>query len=80
MTDEISFTPREREVIAGLLAGLRLKEIAFEMGISAGQVSVVIGAAKSRIGVETRDQLIAYCVRNPACMDNYAKQKASGVI
>jgi DNA-binding CsgD family transcriptional regulator len=52
-------SPRERQVLAFLALGQTNKLIAFELGISSSTVGVLLHRAASKLGVATRQDLIA---------------------
>ena len=60
-----SLTPREREVLAGLLRGLRTKQISVELGIAVKTVDEHRGRVMRKMQVETIGALVALCVTPP---------------
>jgi DNA-binding NarL/FixJ family response regulator len=60
MTD---FSPRERQVIAALMAGKNHKEIAAELNVKPSTVSSTVASACKRIGARTSRQLVALFAR-----------------
>jgi DNA-binding NarL/FixJ family response regulator len=57
-------TPREREVLAALCAGLANKQIARRLGISEKTVKTHLTSVFSRIGVQDRTQAALWAERN----------------
>jgi DNA-binding CsgD family transcriptional regulator len=49
-------TERERQVVAGAALGRTAKEIAYDLGISASTVRVLLGRARSRLGVRSDEE------------------------
>jgi len=56
---------REREVVELLANGLTTKEIAFQLGISASTVGVLLFRAAQKIGARTREDLIRMASGQP---------------
>ncbi|MBX3201191.1 MAG: LuxR family transcriptional regulator [Labilithrix sp.] len=50
---------RERQVVACLSMGLTNKEAAYELGLSHSTVRVLVARASAKLGVDTRDALVA---------------------
>ena len=56
------FTPRERQILRGVFAGLSNKEIAFQHGISEPLVKAVLQQLFEKTGVRTRVQLVRVAI------------------
>lgn len=54
-----ALSTRERQVVTGLLHGHSLKVIAYELDLSYSTVRVLLGRARKKLGVRTREELIA---------------------
>lgn len=54
-----SLTPRERQVLAGLVAGRAAKEIAAELGVAVKTVRAQIEAVRSKLGVSSQLAAVA---------------------
>jgi DNA-binding CsgD family transcriptional regulator len=52
-----ALTERERQVVASAVVGKSTKETAYELGISASTVRVLLARARSRLGVSTNEEL-----------------------
>jgi len=55
-----ALTDRERQVVAYLAMGQSTKETAYALGISDATVRVLVGRAASKLGVGSRDSLLAH--------------------
>lgn len=67
MLDAIQrLSPRQRDVLDGLLAGLTIKQIAFRLGLSHHTVGDYVKQIYSRLGVGSRNELTARFVVNPS--------------
>ncbi|MCC0034454.1 MAG: helix-turn-helix transcriptional regulator [Hoeflea sp.] len=55
-------SPRERECLQWLAAGLRTKEIADRMGIRPITVELHLRNARNRLGAQTREQALARAI------------------
>ncbi|MCW5834259.1 MAG: helix-turn-helix transcriptional regulator [Labilithrix sp.] len=61
-----SLTPREREAASMAIRGIANKAIAYELGVTASTVGVLLWRAMGKLGVGTRDELAAVLGRlNP---------------
>lgn len=58
-----ALTPRERQVASLVAIGHSTKLIAYELGLSAGTVRVVIAHARTKLGVSSRAELVTALVR-----------------
>jgi len=56
------FTPRERQILRGVFAGLSNKEIAFQHGISEPLVKSVLQQLFEKTGVRSRVQLVRVAI------------------
>jgi DNA-binding CsgD family transcriptional regulator len=61
---EVGLSPRENDVMRGIVAGLSNVEIAAELFLSINSVKTYIRSAYRKIGVTTRAQAVSWCVRN----------------
>jgi DNA-binding NarL/FixJ family response regulator len=61
-------TPREREVLELVAAGLSNRAIAVELGISEHTVKFHVGSRLAKVGATTRAELVAVAVRNGLLM------------
>jgi DNA-binding CsgD family transcriptional regulator len=52
-----ALTERERQVVASAVVGKSTKEIAYELGISASTVRVLLARARSRLGAASNEEL-----------------------
>jgi DNA-binding CsgD family transcriptional regulator len=59
-----SLSPRERECLLWLSAGLRVATIADRLGISESAVALYIGNARRKLGAKTREQALARAIMN----------------
>ncbi len=59
MTAHFGLSPRERDVLTHLAAGLRPDQIADRLGIGAGSVDKYIVNAKDKLSARTRDHAVA---------------------
>ena len=57
-------TPRERQIVGGVVRGLSNHEIADELHLSEQTIKNVLSHIYARAGVRTRVQLAAYALRN----------------
>lgn len=64
--DNITITPRERQLMGLLAQGLRNKEIAWSLGITEGTVKVYLGRLFVKLGVSDRLELALLALRNIA--------------
>ncbi len=53
----LPLTPREREVVTGLLKGHANKELASELGLSEQTVKNMLSAIYAKLGVQSRTEL-----------------------
>lgn len=63
LPEDIRFTPRQMEILQGLLNGLSNKEIARELGIIEGTVKAHIRTMMGNVGVKNRTQLAIIATR-----------------
>lgn len=63
VADDVRFTPRQMEILKGLLNGLSNKEIARELGIIEGTVKAHIRTMMGNVGVKNRTQLAIIATR-----------------
>jgi DNA-binding CsgD family transcriptional regulator len=56
--DPRGLTERETQVVSYALVGLTNKMIGYNLGVSKGRVSAVLGSAMKKLGVNTRAQLV----------------------
>jgi two-component system response regulator FixJ len=57
-------TPRQEQVLRGLLKGHRAKKIAKDMGITTGTVNATVFNIKLRLGVQNLPDLIRWGDKN----------------
>jgi DNA-binding NarL/FixJ family response regulator len=60
---EVGLSPRENDVMRGIVAGLSNLEIAAELYLSINSVKTYIRSAYRKIGVSTRSQAVAWSLR-----------------
>jgi DNA-binding NarL/FixJ family response regulator len=63
LAEDVRFTPRQMEILQGLLNGLSNKEIARELGIIEGTVKAHIRTMMGNVGVKNRTQLAIIATR-----------------
>ncbi|MDH3703430.1 MAG: response regulator transcription factor [Alphaproteobacteria bacterium] len=63
LAEDVRFTPRQMEILRGLLNGLSNKEIARELGIIEGTVKAHIRTMMGNVGVKNRTQLAIIATR-----------------
>jgi len=61
---EVGLSPRETDVLRGVVNGRSNHEIADELYLSVNSVKTYIRSAYRKAGVTTRAQAVAWCVRN----------------
>jgi DNA-binding NarL/FixJ family response regulator len=61
---DLPLTPRQVEVLKGVVAGLSMKEIAFELHLSVKTVEAHRAQIMERLGVRNLPQLVLYAVRH----------------
>ncbi len=59
---EYRLSPRERECLLWLCAGLRVSRIAHKLSISNSAVNLYVSNAKYKLGAQTREQAIARAI------------------
>ena len=59
MTVHFGLSPRERDVLTWLAAGLRPDQIAEKLGVSAGTIDKYIVNSKDKLSARTRDHAVA---------------------
>jgi two-component system, NarL family, invasion response regulator UvrY len=59
-----SLTPREAEIVALIGAGLQIKQVAAELGISISSVNTYRGRIFRKMGLSTNAALIRYAIRH----------------
>jgi DNA-binding NarL/FixJ family response regulator len=59
-----ALTPREREVVAGIIAGRTNKEIARDLGLKEQRVKNLLSTVFQKCGVRSRLELAMYAVRH----------------
>jgi DNA-binding CsgD family transcriptional regulator len=59
MTAHFGLSPRERDVLTSLAAGLRPDQIAEKLGVSAGTIDKYIVNSKNKLSARTRDHAVA---------------------
>lgn len=69
MTDHI--TPREREVVAAVVAGSRPKEIARSLGISPRTVECHIEHARAKLGARNVQELVRLALTKGVCRPTF---------
>ena len=55
-----ALTEREREIVAAIADGQSSKHVAFSLGVSDATVRVLLARAAKRLGLATRDELVAF--------------------
>ncbi|MBL4634067.1 MAG: response regulator transcription factor [Kofleriaceae bacterium] len=58
-----TFSPRERQIFDGILAGKPLKVIAFELDLSSGTIHTYAHRLRQKLGVETIPDIVDYAHR-----------------
>lgn len=58
VVDPRGLTEREMQVVSYVMAGLTNKMIGYNLGISKGRISTLLGSAMKKLGVNTRAQLV----------------------
>jgi DNA-binding CsgD family transcriptional regulator len=64
--EAIWFSPRQRQVLPGIVAGWSYKEIAGAMKISEKTVQLHVCGLLRRLNLRDRKELQAWCAQNPA--------------
>jgi DNA-binding CsgD family transcriptional regulator len=57
-------SPREREILRWLAAGLRTDRIAFRLGVKPVTIHMHLKSARRKLGARTREQMMAIAVRH----------------
>jgi DNA-binding NarL/FixJ family response regulator len=63
-TERIRLTPRERQLVALLVQGLKNKEIAYRLGLSVETVKVYFSRLFHKVGVSDRFELALYAIEH----------------
>jgi DNA-binding NarL/FixJ family response regulator len=64
MTLQLHFTPRERDVIRGIMAGRKNREIARDLGLREQAVKNVLSRVYEKCHVRTRLELAVFALRH----------------
>lgn len=65
-------TPREAQVVAGLLRGLADKQLAHNLGVSPHTLKSHMRAIREKVGAQDRLQVALWAIRNGAALDDIA--------
>jgi DNA-binding NarL/FixJ family response regulator len=79
MTNDYDLTPRERDVVGGVIAGRTNREIARALGLSEQTVKNVLTTVFEKCHVRNRLELALFAVRNLGGSDSASiRKKTSG--
>lgn len=67
----VTLTPRERAVVAGILAGKKLDCIAADLGISRSTVKFHLANIRGKTGTHCLLEDVIFFARSPRLLDSY---------
>jgi DNA-binding NarL/FixJ family response regulator len=76
VTERVSLTPREGQLVGLIAQGLKNKELAYALGITVGTVKVYLSRIFKKLGVNDRFDLALYALKNVASGQNGGADRA----
>jgi DNA-binding CsgD family transcriptional regulator len=61
---EVKLTPRELDVVRLIVAGLRYREIAEELGLSYETIKTYVGRIRKKLSVDSKTKIAMWAVRS----------------